>query len=55
MVMAEHLIGEIALILRRAAVLAVRDGSERIDLALLKRIDYTPPSKRDDPAGLGIE
>ena len=55
MVMAEHLIGEIALILRRAAVLAVRDGSERIDLPLLRRIDYTPPSKRDDPAGLGIE
>jgi hypothetical protein len=55
MAMAEHRIGEIALILRRAAVLAVREGTERIDLPLLKRIDHTPPSKRDDLSELGIE
>jgi hypothetical protein len=42
----EGTIGEIAMLLTRAAVAAIRRGQERIDLALLSQLDYHTPSER---------
>jgi hypothetical protein len=42
----EGTIGEISTLLTRAAVLAIRQGQERIDLPLLSLVDYHPPSER---------
>jgi hypothetical protein len=42
----EGTIGEIATLLTRAAVPAIRRGQERIDLALLSQLDYHAPSER---------
>jgi len=50
--LAEHLIGEIAEILRCCATRAIRDGRELIDMAVLESIDYQPLSKRRDLSGL---
>jgi hypothetical protein len=44
--MAEGLIGETVRILAEAAVLAVRDGVERITPRSLDALDYTPLSER---------
>jgi hypothetical protein len=51
----EGLIGEIATVLRRAAALAVKSGAEHITWSLLDRLDYTPPSRRQDLQLLDIE
>lgn len=42
----EGIIGEISTFLTRAAALAIRNGQERIDLPLLSRVEYHPPSER---------
>jgi Bacterial TniB protein len=42
----EGTIGEISTLLTRAAVLAIRQGQERIDLPLLSLVDYHPPTER---------
>ena len=44
--MSEGTIGEIAEVLRRAAILAVETKHERIDAKMLDAIDYTTPSQR---------
>ncbi|WP_026287831.1 TniB family NTP-binding protein [Thioalkalivibrio sp. ALJ24] len=44
--MSEGLIGELAEVLRRAAIHAAKDGSERITLDTLNAIEWTPPSGR---------
>jgi hypothetical protein len=42
----EGIIGEISTLLTRAAALAIQQGQERIDLPLLSRVEYHPPSER---------
>lgn len=42
----EGIIGEVAMLLKRAAVLAIKSEQEAIDLALLKSVDYRSPSER---------
>jgi Bacterial TniB protein len=44
--LSEGTIGEIATIIKRAAVRAVKTGEERINMRSLERIGYTPPSRR---------
>jgi hypothetical protein len=44
--LSEGTIGELAALLNSAAVAAVRDGAERIDEPLLKRLPWIPPSAR---------
>jgi hypothetical protein len=44
--MSEGTIGEVSTILTKAAVLAIRRGTERIDAKLLDEIAYTPPATR---------
>lgn len=44
--MSEGYIGELTRILTNAAVLAVENGHEHIDLTILKEINWTPPSER---------
>jgi len=44
--MGEGLIGEYVTILKKAAVLAVRSGEEKITMAILDKIDYERPSDR---------
>lgn len=44
--LSEGILGEIVALLVRSAEMAVRTGSERIDVAMLEAIDYLPPSAR---------
>jgi hypothetical protein len=44
--LAEGTIGDIAELLRRAAVNAIRSGAECINVATLDKVEWTPPSKR---------
>lgn len=44
--MSEGLIGEISAVLTKAAAEAITSGRERIDLRVLERIEFTPPSGR---------
>jgi hypothetical protein len=44
--MSEGYIGELSQVLSRAAVHAVKNGNENIDLGVLRNIDWVPPSKR---------
>ena len=44
--MSEGYIGEVSRLLANAAVEAVRNGQERIDLEVLKNMEWCPPSKR---------
>jgi hypothetical protein len=44
--LAEGMIGDIAELLRRTAVDAIRSGAECIDIATLAKVEWTPPSKR---------
>ena len=44
--MSEGLLGEISDILTQAAILAIRNGSERISIELLDEIDYESPKDR---------
>ncbi|HYC06252.1 MAG TPA: TniB family NTP-binding protein [Azospirillaceae bacterium] len=45
----DRLIGQMFIILSRAAELAIRTGEERITRSLLERIDYQSPSRRRVP------
>ena len=40
------ILGEIAVILKKAAILAIKLGKERIDLKLLEELDYQSPVER---------
>jgi hypothetical protein len=42
----EGIIGEIATLIKRAAILAIKNGQEYIDKALLEQVDYHSPSER---------
>lgn len=42
----EGVIGEIATLIKRAAMLAIKSGREHIDLELLEKVDYYSPSER---------
>ena len=44
--MSEGTIGEISDVLKKSAVMAVRNGTESISFKILESIDYTPPSER---------
>ena len=44
--LSEGTIGELAALLTRATVQAIRDGREQITSRLLDNVDWTPPSKR---------
>jgi GTPase SAR1 family protein len=44
--MSEGLIGEVSNIIKRAAIMAIKDNTEKITLETLSKINYTPPSKR---------
>jgi hypothetical protein len=44
--LSEGLLGEVAAIIKAAAIHEIRTKRERISLATLKAIDYTPPSGR---------
>lgn len=44
--MAEGTIGELSSLLSKAAVQAIRMGSERIEIGMLESIDWIPPSER---------
>ncbi|MBS0657262.1 MAG: TniB family NTP-binding protein [Verrucomicrobia bacterium] len=50
MTMSEGLLGEVARIISRAAVEAVRTGREQIDAASLKSLNWIPPSARRECA-----
>jgi hypothetical protein len=44
--MSEGILGEIVTLITRSAELAVKTGAERIDLGILDRVNYLPPSQR---------
>lgn len=44
----EGKLGEIVSLVRELAILAIRTGREKIDLELLREVDWTPPSVRTD-------
>ena len=44
--MSEGILGEIVTLITRSAELAVKTGAERIDLGVLDRVNYLPPSQR---------
>jgi hypothetical protein len=44
--MSEGILGEIVTLITRAAEIAVTSGIERIDLEILDRVNYLPPSQR---------
>jgi AAA+ superfamily predicted ATPase len=44
--MGEGLIGEYVNILKKASVMAIKTGEEKITLDALAKIDYEPPSRR---------
>lgn len=48
--MTEGTIGELSMVLKIAAITAVRTGVERIDEALLNRLEWEPPSVRHTPS-----
>lgn len=48
--MTEGTIGELSMVLKIAAITAVRTGVERIDAALLNRLEWEPPSARHTPS-----
>ncbi len=48
--MTEGTIGELSMVLKIAAITAVRSGVEQIDEALLKRLEWEPPSARHTPS-----
>lgn len=49
LMMTEGTIGELSMLLKLAAITAVRTGTEQIDHALLKRLEWEPPSVRHTP------
>ena len=44
--MSEGLIGEVARILQKASIFALRNGKEKIDIDVLNSINFTKPSMR---------
>jgi len=48
--MTEGTIGELATLLKSAAIYAVRTGAERIDAAVLAGLEWEPPSARHTPS-----
>lgn len=44
--LSEELLGEIAAILTRSAEQAILSGEERIDVAMVEALDFTPPAQR---------
>jgi len=46
--MSEGLLGELSTLLTEAAVLAVRSGTEKIDLSVLDEVDYLSPTQRNE-------
>lgn len=43
----EGTIGEISILLKKAAITAIESGKEHITSSILKSTGYVPPSKRD--------
>lgn len=46
MALSEGILGEIVTVLTLAAEVAIRSGKERIDLEILRTLDFVPPSRR---------